>query len=856
MSMTKTIYSAVLPELFGPMVTLIEDPAKFVKHAADSGALFDYDAMKPDKNHVGIHLVGLGDVETFGFNRNGDGFPKDACIKYHDTFVKHGAVYRHHKHTDRNLSIGDIKASAYNPDMHRVELYIHADKEKAAPELKKLAEEGEIPFSMSCTPDPDYPVLTVAGYKRIIDIQIGDLVFTHNGNWKSVTELIRRKYTGEIKKFNVYGLSLPLELTSEHPMLVESVTRGGDKNRIQSVEIQKDWVQASEIKPGDFFYYRVTDKIPGYGAIADAGLAKLMGYFTAEGSFGYNELNPCTIVLTCNVRDEFLRTVPAFIHETWPGITVNIRPHKLSKACMIMEIFSTDLALYLQRFIGSGSKTKIICPELFNSSDDIKLAFLAAWLDGDGFIDNKGIHWSTVNPGLALQGRDLLLSMGISASIYRIAHEARDIAGNGTVSPEYVEYTLNMPLREGFRLKPHSSVVTGYLADETNYMPEQARATTMTRCEDDSLFYQYRIKAVELRTVVDLDVYNFEVADDHSYSFAGLLSHNCRVPGDRCGRCNTFRTGPKDPNQCDHIKYALGRMEDDGRVNGVYNDDPKFFDMSFVIKPADRTAWSLKVAAADITKISSVALAEMESMYVPHEIMLDSKSALAKYTIGTKIAEYENRFRKIAAVGPVGHEERALWEIRKSAAIQAIPDNVIEQLRQFDPQDAFYALAANSIIMDPVSYVKYAMGVNMGSLAPHIADIKKACAGACSYFLESKELYDICNESTYDVTDYLKFGDYGRNLAVKTAEAARSSGSLDPDLARERTIMNTIDQVPMTVVFIKKSEENNNSPLATCVARKYIAYKLAAADAMQALNKQVNEQHFALMAVGNIVNAN
>ena len=477
--MLKTIHSSVLPDGLGCAVSLIEDPAKFVKCAAESGALFDYEALKPDKDHVGIHLVGLGDVETFGFNRNGDGFPKAACVKYHDTFVKNGSVYRHHKHTDRNLSIGDIKASAYNPDMHRVELYIHADKKKAEPELKKLAEEGEIPFSMSC-----------------------------------------------------------------------------------------------------------------------------------------------------------------------------------------------------------------------------------------------------------------------------------------------------------------------------------------------------------------------------------------RVPGDRCARCNTFRTGAKDPNQCDHIKYALGRVDDSGRINGVYNDDPNWFDMSFVLKPADRVAYSLKVASADFTKISSAALAEMEDLYVPHEVMLDSKAAFSKYEIGRKIAAQEARFQKIAEAGPVTHEERTFWEMRKAAAVQAVPDAVIEKLRFFEPQDAFYALAANNIIMDPVSYVKYAMGVDMGSLAPRIADIKKACAGACSYFLESRELYDICNESIYDVTDFLKYGDYARNQAVKTAELAVSSGSLDLDRARERAVMNTMDQVPAEVGFIKKSEENKNSPLAKCVARKYIAYKLAAADAMQALNKQVNEQHYALMAAGNIVNAN
>lgn len=476
--MLKTIHSAVLPDTLGA-ITLIEDPRKFVKCAADSGVNFDYEALKPDKDHVGIHLVGLGDVEAFGFNRNGDGFPKLACQKYHDTFVKYGSVYRHHKHTDKSLSVGNIKASAYNDNMHRIELYIHADKKKAEAELQKLASDGEIPFSMSC-----------------------------------------------------------------------------------------------------------------------------------------------------------------------------------------------------------------------------------------------------------------------------------------------------------------------------------------------------------------------------------------RVPGDRCNRCNTFRTSSKDPNQCDHIKYALGRLDDEGRINGVYNDDPRFFDMSFVIKPADRTAWSLKTACEDITKISSAALAEMEDFYVPHEVMLDSRSALSKYALGTKIAEYERRFMKMAAVGPANHEERQLWELRKSAALQAIPDTIITALRNHEPQDVFYALASHNIIMDPVSYVKYAMGVDMGSLAPHIADIKTACAGACSNFLDSRELYDICNESTYDVDDYLKYGDYGRNTAVKTAELARASGSLDPDIARERTILNTIDRIPVVIGFTKKSEENNNSGLATCVARKYIAYKLAAADAMQALNKQINEQHFALMAAGNIVNAN
>ena len=50
----------------------------------------DYSDMKPDDNHVGIHVVALGDAEHYPANRNGDLFPKKACEKYHDTFVKCG----------------------------------------------------------------------------------------------------------------------------------------------------------------------------------------------------------------------------------------------------------------------------------------------------------------------------------------------------------------------------------------------------------------------------------------------------------------------------------------------------------------------------------------------------------------------------------------------------------------------------------------------------------------------------------------------------------------------------------------------------------------------------------------------
>jgi hypothetical protein len=151
MSMTKLIHSGSFDETIGVGMEIIRREGDLTKRAS---TIFgkEYDDLKPDDRHVGIHVVALGDAEHYGQNRNGDLFSKEACIKYHPTFVKYGCVFRHHRNKDAETQgIGKIAAAVYNEPMGRIELFIHADKEKAAPELERLEKEGEIPFSMACT---------------------------------------------------------------------------------------------------------------------------------------------------------------------------------------------------------------------------------------------------------------------------------------------------------------------------------------------------------------------------------------------------------------------------------------------------------------------------------------------------------------------------------------------------------------------------------------------------------------------------------------------------------------------------------------------------------------------------------
>lgn len=217
-------------------------------------ALFDYKRfitnLKPGE--IPLHVVALGCDEVFGPNRNGDAFTKEACRKFHRTFVKYGHWFRNHDHHDPAKSYGLVKDAAFNEKVGRVELLVvlNGTKEAAArngglvaeKELELLESERDLPVSMACFADPNTPVLTEMGYVPISQIKQGDKVVNFRGEPATVTEVLQRNYTGLLHEFHLFGLPYPLLVTDEHPFIAQ---RGGNGKNIPR------WMTASEILPGD-----------------------------------------------------------------------------------------------------------------------------------------------------------------------------------------------------------------------------------------------------------------------------------------------------------------------------------------------------------------------------------------------------------------------------------------------------------------------------------------------------------------------------------------------------------------------------------------------------------------------------
>lgn len=108
MALTKLIYSdsneAVVHAAYEcgqPMTSLIEYDTGVKSASSNLVSKELLEEYRPkDDNTACIHLIAMGDAETYGFNRNGDAFPQKALEKYASTFVTNGHVFHEHANKD------------------------------------------------------------------------------------------------------------------------------------------------------------------------------------------------------------------------------------------------------------------------------------------------------------------------------------------------------------------------------------------------------------------------------------------------------------------------------------------------------------------------------------------------------------------------------------------------------------------------------------------------------------------------------------------------------------------------------------------------------------------------------------
>lgn len=118
--------------------------------------------------------------------------------------------------------------------------------------------------------------------------------------------------------------------------------------------------------------------------------------------------------------------------------------------------------------------------------------------------------------------------------------------------------------------------------------------------------YMHRIEVLE-------DINNLKAPDLVEQIADGQFpakSMGCRIKFDVCTECGHM--APTRKHYCDHLKWTMGQLDPSSGVRfGALNPAPRFFDSSWVIRPADRTGFLLKKVAYEVQGFDSSVMGEL-----------------------------------------------------------------------------------------------------------------------------------------------------------------------------------------------------------------------------------------------------
>src|SRR3989344_1076906 len=288
-------------------------------------------------------------------------------------------------------------------------------------------------------------------------------------------QVIKHPYKGKI--FNIETKSgRNVSITSGHSLFKlekgEVVAEKGDFLKIGDyLAIPRKYSRYKEVKEINVLDYISVDSpysikndVISYGEhrlfkahiALDKAFARLLGYYLAEGSA------PRHISLVINKRETgLLEEIKSSIQAHFPrNINVAERGNSFE-----ITFGARALKKLFHAWFGENARTKKIPKFVFSASEEFKLNFLGAYINGDGCIDKGTDHFrirmKTASKRLASDLLYLFSQLGICAKFDHIEEDLRKtIAGNRKVTEKTLSYVIRIQNYE------HLSLMKDYLSNK------------------------------------------------------------------------------------------------------------------------------------------------------------------------------------------------------------------------------------------------------------------------------------------------------------------------------------------------------------------------------------------------------
>lgn len=372
------------------------------------------------------------------------------------------------------------------------------------------------------------------GGKQARDICIGDEVLTHKGRYKKVTNVIVTPDKSDIYCLKVSTRMTNLYLTGNHPVLTNlgwvktenldpslhlvAINREIEIEEKPHIIDMREFVDYEYIEKDGLLCKTGSDNVrkdrqvetvsyyskPNADIILDEDLAWAFGLWFAEGSLTTsNKKKPNGIRITTNNDDE------KDIANKWLKIIsnkFNINGNAYESAVVRSNQYNSWYTVNANSGVvgnlfasfGKGCKEKTIPNWIMNSPKNILQMFLDGVLAGDGsYRKNGSCKITLANPKLILQIYQIGLKLGLSMSL-----QMQEKAGK-LATTNHVYTILFRPNKLGTGKFTGNCVVP--FENGLSYAPIR------------------KLEKTERKEMV----YDFTVEEDHSFSAAGVILHNC-----------------------------------------------------------------------------------------------------------------------------------------------------------------------------------------------------------------------------------------------------------------------------------------------------------------------------------------
>ncbi len=354
--------------------------------------------------------------------------------------------------------------------------------------------------------DGDTPIVMSDGsIKDIKNISEEDMVLTHNGDIHKVVNKFHRKYNGIMHRIKASNLTIPINVTPNHPLLVMPRYKDRFLNKDWNL-YETEWKMSQDITRNDFLCLPISKNIVDDDKYS-VDLCRLIGYYLANGCLLYegrrenNRIKGIQIVLNYESID-YMEDICELI-KTYFSVTPKV--HRREN-CNVIRAFGKDIGEFFISHCCEHAVNKRISSQLYNLPNEKIAGLLCGLTRGDGCLSDVRGSYNTVSRNLAYQTFMLFCRLGIIPSM----SYNKNVTGIGP--GDHYRYIMDM----------RSKSLDGFRTLYVECKPPKERDTK--RSNENYVFLT--VKDIKTELVELHDVYNFEVETDNSY-VTSFAVHNC-----------------------------------------------------------------------------------------------------------------------------------------------------------------------------------------------------------------------------------------------------------------------------------------------------------------------------------------